>query len=182
MKKIILLAVIALGFAFSANAQTPVFKDGTKVLNVGLGFGSYGTPVEVAYSVGVKNNLFEVKGLNLGVGGYLGFRTWSDDWGRYNNSDLGWRYTQFIIGPRAHLNYTVLKNLEVYSGLMLGYDFSSTTTYGDWGAFKADGTSFGGFYFSWFAGARYYFNPKWAVYLESGYGIAYGTIGVSHKF
>ena len=43
MKKIILLAVIALGFAFSANAQTPVFKDGTKVLNVGLGFGSYGS-------------------------------------------------------------------------------------------------------------------------------------------
>jgi len=54
MKKIIFLAVLALGFAFSANAQTPVFKNGTKVLNVGVGFGSYGTPVEVAYSVGME--------------------------------------------------------------------------------------------------------------------------------
>ena len=182
MKRIIFVAVLALGFAFSANAQAPLFKKGSKILNVGIGAGSHGIPVEVAYSVGVKDNLFDVRGLNLGVGGYLGFRTWSENFRYYNNSDLGWRYTEFIIGPRAHINYTFFKSLEAYSGIMLGYNISSTNSFGNWGNYHYDSPTYGGFYFSWFAGARYYFNNKWAVYAEVGYGIAYGTIGVSYKF
>ncbi|NCC18063.1 MAG: hypothetical protein EOM29_03915 [Bacteroidia bacterium] len=182
MKKIIFVAILALGFAFTASAQTPVFQKGSKVGNVGIGFGSYGLPIEVAYSQGLKNNIFDVKGLNFGVGGYLGFRTYSKDYELYNYPDVGYRYTEFIIGPRAHLNYTFVKNLEVYSGIMLGWNISSSSSYGNWGNYHYEPESHGGFYFSWFAGARYYFNPKWAIYVETGYGIAYGTIGVSHKF
>ena len=183
MKKIIFVAILALGFAFTASAQTPVFQKGSKVGNVGIGAGYYESiPIEVSYSQGVKNNIFDVNGLNFGIGGYLGFRTWKEDFLYWNNSDLGWRFTQFIIGPRAHLNYTFVKNLEVYSGLMLGWNISTTSRYGNWGNIPSNPASYGGFYFSWFAGARYYFNPKWAIYVETGYGIAYGTIGVSHKF
>lgn len=181
MKKFILVAVLALGFAFTASAQSPVFRSGDKIVNVGIGAGSYGLPIELAFSKGMKNDIFGVSGLNFGLGGYLGFRTWREDFGHWNNSDLGWRFTQIIVGPRAHLNYTLIDNLEVYSGLMLGWNISTTTKYGDWGNIPSSPASYGGFYFSWFAGARYYFNPKWAVYVESGYGIAYGTIGVTRK-
>ena len=75
MKIIIFVAILALGFAFTASAQTPVFQKGSKVGNVGIGFGSYGLPIEVSYSQGIKNDIFDVKGLNFGIGGYLGFRT-----------------------------------------------------------------------------------------------------------
>ena len=51
MKKIILVAILALGFAFTASAQTPVFQKGNKVGNIGVGFGSYGIPVVVSQKV-----------------------------------------------------------------------------------------------------------------------------------
>ena len=64
MKKIILVVILALGFAFTSQAQTPVFQKGTKVGSVGVGFGSYGIPVELSMMWGVYNNVF---GLNASV-------------------------------------------------------------------------------------------------------------------
>ena len=170
MKKIILVAILALGFAFTASAQTPVFQKGSKVGSIGVGFGSYGVPVELSMMWGVYNNVFGLDGLNSGVGVYLGFASYKENWGNYK-----YGHTIFYPGVRGQLNYTFVNNLEVYAGLLLGFQIwmSDDNYLGDHGS----GLRIGGY-----AGLRYYFNNKWAVYLEGGYGITNGTIGVSYKF
>lgn len=170
MKRIIFVVVLALGFAFSANAQAPLFKKGDKIGNIGIGFGSYGTPIEASMMWGMSNNVFGVKGLNFGLGAYLGLSFYNEDW-------FGYKYSHTIIvpGARGQLNYTFVKGLEAYAGLMLGCQiWTSSSNYpGD----HSTGLGIGGY-----AGLRYYFNHNWGIYLEGGYGISNGTIGVSYKF
>lgn len=172
MKKNIFVAVLVLclGFAFSATAQAPMFKRGDKIANVGIGFSRYGNPIEVSMMWGITNNIFDVNGLNFGLGGYLGLSFYNENW-------LGNSYSQTIIEPgvRGQLNYTLVENLEVYGGLMLGCEIWSTGS-----GYKGDhstGLGIGGY-----AGLRYYFNHNWGIYLEGGFGISNGTIGISYKF
>ena len=170
MKKIILVATLALGISFSTSAQTPVFQKGTKVGSVGVGFGSYGIPVELSMMWGVYNNVFGLNGLNSGVGAYLGFSSYKENW---HNKKYG--HTVFFPGLRGQLNYTFVDNLEVYAGLLLGFQIWSSDD--GYGGSHSSGLRLGGY-----LGLRYFFNPQWAIYLEGGYGITNGTIGVSHKF
>lgn len=170
MKKFILVAILALGFACTTSAQTPVFKKGDKVANIGVGFGSYGIPVELSMMWGVYNNVFGLNGLNSGVGGYLGFSSYKEHWGNY---DYG--HTILAPGVRGQLDYTFVKGLEVYAGLMLGFQIWMSDA--NYGGDHSSGLGLGGY-----AGLRYFFNNKWGVYLEGGYGISNGTIGVSYKF
>lgn len=170
MKKIILVVILALGFAFSSNAQTPVFKKGDKVANIGVGFGSYGIPVELSVMWGVYNNVLGISGLTSGVGIYLGISSYNEKYYTYK-----YHHTIFYPGLRGQLNYTIVNNLEVYGGLLLGFMiWSSDDNYlGN----HNSGLNMGGY-----AGLRYYFKPKVAFYVEGGYGITNGTIGLSFKF
>lgn len=171
MKKIILVAILALGISFSTSAQTPVFQKGTKVGSVGVGFGSYGIPVELSMMWGVYNNVFGLNGLNSGVGAYLGISSYNEKWGSYK-----YHHNIFYPGLRGQLNYTIVDNLEVYGGLLLGFIIWSSDDDDYLGSHKS-GLGLGGY-----AGLRYYFNNRVGIYVEGGYGITNGTIGVSHKF
>ncbi|MDD2192416.1 MAG: hypothetical protein PHO12_07735 [Bacteroidales bacterium] len=170
MKKIILVVILALGFAFTSQAQTPVFQKGTKVGSVGVGFGSYGIPVELSMMWGVYNNVFGLNGLNSGVGAYLGISSYNETW-----LNSKYHHTIFYPGVRGQLNYTFVDNLEVYGGLLLGFMIWSSDN--NYGGSNTSGLGLGGY-----AGLRYYFKPNLAVYLEGGYGITNGTIGISYKF
>jgi len=162
-----------LGFTWSASAQDEVFSRGDKVINAGVGLGTYISwtgystkipPITGSIEFGVLD-LFDGKG-GIGAGGYLAFTAAGSK--NYTVSDL-------ILGPRGLFHYQFIEKLDTYAGALLGYDIVS---YG-----QSDPNLTGSrFIFSTFIGARYYFTNNIAVYSELGYGIAPLEIGISFKF
>ncbi len=184
MKKLSLLLVITIFSVSMAQAQTP-FRKGDKVVNVGLGLGTYGVsgkttipPMSVSFDYGVKNELFDKKS-SLSVGGYAGFYSSKSSFTNSLLGEYGWKYTNILIGGRAAVHYDFIKKLDTYGGLMLGYDIESVSAYGNTGSYSAN--SAGGFIWSSFIGARYYFTPKIAGFLELGYGVSAIELGVAFK-
>jgi hypothetical protein len=178
MKKLLLFLFVAVFSLAQLLAQESTFKQGDKVVNLGIGFGStyYGsyytshTPaISASLEVGVKDGVLD-KG-SIGVGGYIGYS--SATWANY------YKTSNFIIGARGSFHYPLVNKLDTYTGLLLGYNIYSykyETTY-----LGAKGSA-GNLMVAWFAGARYYFSNNFAVMAEVGYGIAYLTVGVSFKF
>jgi len=168
-------------------AQESLFNKGDKVLNLGIGLGStlytgpyYTTqipPVSASLEVGVIDNLFEVQGLNLGVGGYLGFTTSKYEYSFFG-SIRGWEYTSVIVGARGNVHYPLVDKFDTYAGLLLGYNIVTSKSFGTGGT-ESDVSS--GLASSGFIGGRYYFSEKFSAMLELGYGIAYLNLGVGIK-
>jgi hypothetical protein len=184
VKKIVAVAFIALScVSFSANAQD-VFGKNDKVVSLGVGLGSYyGSgykttfiPVSGSFEYGIVDGLINGKAA-IGVGGYLGYT--ANKW-EYANSVYGWEYSHFLIGARGLFHYQFVNNLDTYAGLFLGYDITSSKSYGNHGGTgSADGSNF---VFSPYIGARYYFTDNFAAFAELGYGISILELGVSLKF
>jgi len=180
MKKVSLFFAVMM-ITLAASSQN-TFTKGDKVLNVGVGFGTYGDygtttipPVSLSLEYCAKDNLFNDKS-SLGIGGYAGYHS-----SKYELAgDWGYKYSNFILGARGILHYQLINKLDTYWGLLLGYDIASAKFYGseiyDLGASKV-----GGLVYSTFLGARYYFNEKFAANAEIGYGIATFHIGISYK-
>lgn len=216
MKKIILfvLGLILLSVATNAsNGKNPVklsgpgdqphcFDEGTRIINVGIGFGGinyYGkwasgyvyrsTP---AFSITYEQAWPKKLGPGyLGVGAYLGFKHAQS---RYEDYYFGSSYyyqhswNHFMIAARGVYHWDVLnaKNAEVYGGVLIGarittYSYDSNS--GSAGYYTSYKRNDGGVWpvYTLFAGARWYFVPKVAVFAEAGYGISYLTGGVSFK-
>jgi hypothetical protein len=165
MKKTI-FTVLALFTATVMVSQDVRFNEGDKVLNLGIGFGSnfyypyssYSTiipAVSASLEVGFMDDLLEVENLNLGLGGYVGFKSYR----RFDHD-----YTSLIVGGRAALHYPLVDKLDTYSGLLLGFNLDSYSNR---------------IAYSWFLGGRYYFTDNIAGMVELGYGIAYLNLGVA---
>jgi len=178
MKKLLLVLLVVVFSLTQLVAQESTFKQGDKVVNLGIGFGStyYGsfytshTPaLSVSFETDVKDGILD-KG-SIGVGGYLGYS--SATWANY------YKTSNIVIGARGSFHYPLVNKLDTYTGLLLGYNIYSykyeSSYYGSKG-------SAGNVILAWFAGARYYFSNNFAVMGEIGYGIAYLTVGVSFKF
>jgi len=180
MKKILVLLVVACFSLTQLLAQDPTFNKGDKVANIGLGIGTslytgggYSgvvPPLSASLEVGVVDNIIE-KGV-IGIGGYLGYASYK--WTNY------YKYSNIIIGPRANFHYPFVDNLDIYAGLMIGYNIVSSNWIGT-GTEIFDNTS-GGIVSSFFIGGRYYFSESLAGMLELGYGVAYLNIGIALKF
>lgn len=182
MRKIITTICIA-SIALAGFSQNAFVKD-SKVINVGIGIGNtlYGSgfsglipPISASFEYGVKDNLFNDKS-SIGVGGYFGYSGAKMDY-----STWGYRYSSFIIGARGAFHYQFVDKLDTYAGLMLGYNISTVTEYGSVPGFATGASSVGGFTWSTYIGARYYFTNKIAAMAEIGYGIAYLNLGVAFK-
>ncbi len=184
MKKILLLFVVVVLSLTQLVAQESTFEKGTKVLNLGIGLGSTlysGTyykssipPISASFEVGVADNILE-KGV-IGVGGYLGYSSH-----KWEYSGWGWKYSNIIVGVRGNFHYPLVNKLDTYTGLLLGYNISSSKEFGTPTGYDYNASS-GGIAWSWFVGARYYFKDTFGVFAELGYGIAYLNLGVSLKF
>jgi hypothetical protein len=171
-----------------ASDVAPVFFEGDQIVNFGLGIGStlyrgshYSSgmpPLSVSYEKGFKED-FIVEDMTLGIGGYLGYVSakWETSWG---TGSYGWKYTSIIIGARAAVHYPLVEKLDTYSGLMLGYNIVTSSSFGDWGGTSTSASASAPL-LAWYAGGRYYFSDSMAVFAEIGYGIAYLTLGVSLK-
>ena len=179
-KSLIVLATICFA-VMQLSAQESTFVKGDKVLNAGIGIGSsyysgtyYTTlipPISGSLEFGVADHIAE-KG-SVGVGPYLGFATH-----KYVFSQVGWRYTNFILGARGNFHYPLVEKLDTYTGLLLGYRIVTATDIGT----PIGNPSLSVFTWSWFIGARYYFKERFAAMAELGYGIAYLNIGIAYKF
>jgi hypothetical protein len=178
MKKLLLFSLVAIFSLSQLFAQESTFKQGDKVLNLGIGFGStyyssYYTSHTPALSASVEFNVKDGvldKG-SIGVGGYVGYS--SAKWTNY------YKTSNIIIGARGSFHYPLVSKLDTYTGLLLGYNIY---TYSYESSYLGAKGSAGNVLLAWFAGARYYFSDKFAVMGEVGYGIAYLTLGVSLKF
>jgi hypothetical protein len=187
MKKTIFTLFAAL-MTTALMAQDIRFQEGDKVLNLGIGLGStlavgryYTTqvpPVSASLEFGFMDDLLDVKGLNLGLGGYVGYTSYKYEY-TFIGSVWGWEYTSIIIGARGVLHYPLVDKLDTYTGLLLGYNIRTSSSFGTGATTSAAGS---GIASAWFAGGRYYFTDNVAAMLELGYGIAYLNLGVAIKF
>ena len=195
MKKVSMLVIIIIfSFTFILNAQESgmkkvaeyptAFQPGEKIVQAGLGFGMvgvYGDVVIPPISVSV-DIVKEIEGFPISFGGLIGIAKSEYDYGWYTD-DYTWSYTYIVLGGRAayHLKLNSPK-IDPYGGIMLGYNIVSfnepsgwESTYGSYSG--GDSYLMYGFY----GGARYFFNPKMAVYAELGYGFGYLNLGISYK-
>lgn len=180
MKKLLMTSLILCFALLQANAQ--IFSEGENVAGLGIGFGGnlysgyYGTGISripalsFSYERCVKDNLWD-ENSSIGVGGLLGYASASTSY---------WKSSNVIIGARGALHYAFVENLDTYTGLMLGYDIVSFKWKDE--AWNIGGASSSGFTWSWFVGARYYFNESFGAFAELGYGIAVLNLGASLKF
>jgi hypothetical protein len=183
MKKLILLFV-AVAFSLTQMlAQESTFAKGDKVLNLGVGFGGRYTgtgmttsvpPLGASFEVGVKDGVLE-KG-SIGVGGMLAYSAH-----KWEYSGWGWKYTSIIIGARGTFHYPLVNKLDTYTGLLIGYDISTAKEYGTPTGYDYN-SSYGGFTYAWFVGARYYFSDAFAAFGELGVGVTIFNVGVALKF
>ena len=180
-----------MGSAFAQNADSGnmasggqnTFREGDKIINIGFGLGSslytgsdYTSrtpPISASFELGVKDNLFDEKS-SLGVGGYLGYTG-----AKWEESGYGFKYKSFVIGVRGAVHYQLVEKLDTYTGLMLGYNIASASSFGtDWGL---TASAKGGIAYNWFIGGRYSFSDKIAGMVELGYGVAILNLGVAIK-
>jgi len=183
MKKLITFAVALLLALPSVNAQESMFNLGDKVVNLGIGLGNTlysGTyysmgvpPVSLSYEQAVADQILE-KGV-IGVMGYVGYTSY-----KYDYLGWGYKYSNIILGAGGLFHYPLIDKLDTYAGILLGYNIANASEFGTSIGWDYSATS-GGFVFSGFVGARYYFAPKFAAFAQVGYGIAYLTLGVSIK-
>ena len=188
MKKLFFgLSVLCFSFftAQKISAQAPTFNTkGDQLAGVTLGFGGYysgtyysgvsRTPyIAFYYENCVMENLFDANS-SLGLGGMLGHTSV-----RHSNPTSGYKANSFILGFRGVLHYAFVSKLDTYGGLMLGYNFATWTWEDKNNTLKAN--SAGGFDFSLFVGARYYFTDRFAAFAELGIAVPI-NLGVSLKF
>ena len=188
--RVALIAATIAGFSVMASAQMSgsCYRQGNNLIEGGLGLGlysgAYGSlafpPVAVVYEYGASDV--------ISFGGGIGFQGSSYDDG-YGDK---WSYSYVPIMARIAfhplnipgLYAPVRSNLDLYGGLSFGYYIvNSSVTY----AYNIPGNNYysaGGSYpgFGLLLGARWYFTPQYAVFLEEGSGFGWFTIGLSMKF
>jgi hypothetical protein len=181
MKKVFTLFLVALMSIPVLQAQESMFNLGDKTVNLGIGLGTTlysGTyysrgfpPVSISYEQAIKDDILE-KGV-IGVGGYLGYTSY-----KYDYLGWGYKYSNIVFGAGGFFHYPLIDKLDTYIGVLLGYNIVSANEFGTNPGWDYSSTS-GGFVFSGFVGARYFFTEKFAAFAQVGYGIAYLTLGVS---
>ena len=186
MKRLFLVIAIGMVAAVSTSAQESVFGKNDNVVNLGVSFGgnlysgysgiSRIPTISLSFERCIIDNLFNDKSA-IGVGGLVSYTTAKYDYAGY---DYGWRSTDILLGGRGAFHYAFVNKLDTYAGFMLGYNISSWKWHG-LGYTETDSGS-GGLYYSFFAGARYYFTPSIAAFAEAGYGYSLLTAGLTFKF
>jgi hypothetical protein len=188
IKKAITVFVSFIGL-YNVNAQ---FEIGSKNLNLGIGFGGYlsyssagdfssSPTLFAAYDQGIIDNIGPG---TIGIGGFAAFKTANynyDYFGGYR--DTG-RWTNFVVGARGTYHYPLdVDKLDVYGVFNLGLvleSFKYTSTYPGIVASNYDyNDSF--LYYAVNAGATYQVSPKFGVFAEVGYDIAWLKAGINLK-
>lgn len=187
-RMLMLVAIFTSGMLMSLNAQN-LFSKGDKIVNVGIGIGSYYggdgysssiPPISVSYERGMVDGLLDGKA-SIGLGGYMAYTAnkWETSAASYN---YGYKYSYFILGVRGVFHYQFIDNLDTYTGLMLGYNAVNSKYFGDdMGPSTPSASGTSGIGYSAFLGARYQFSDKFSAFAEIGYGISALELGISFR-
>lgn len=140
--------------------------------SLGLGlantYGTGGTPLFAAtaeYGVTPK----------VSIGGSAGFAS-----STYDYFDYSAKYSYSVVAARGSYHFITVatdKPLDLYAGVSLGYNHVGVKETGA----TAFGYDIGASYMLYgvYGGARWYFNPKAAVFAEAGYGLGELALGAS---
>jgi hypothetical protein len=209
MKKAILflVALILLSVATNAQSSGKCYTDNTRLLNVGLGLSRNYYNYSGFTSSGVTYRNWPTLCLSyeqtypkrlgpgfLGIGAFLSYQStlyrseWTDFFGKgYYYQD---RYMNYVVAARAtyHWDGLIADNAEVYGGAIAGlriqtYNYSTNdiSIYKD--TYRKSNTGAVQPVITVFAGARWYFVPKIALYgeLSGGIGIPFVSGGFTFK-
>lgn len=187
----------------SSSSGEKCFDENTHLINAGISFGGVGyykypgvgtyrrSPIfNVSYEQPWKQRLGPGY---LGVGAYVSYQ--SQYYYRKERSPYDWQWynyeshwTNLTLAGRAVYHWDVLNSerAEVYAGVLIGvrvnlyryetndpnpsrtaYEINSSYVWPAWGAF---------------AGARWYFVKKVALFVEAGHGVSNVTGGFTFKF
>jgi hypothetical protein len=196
MKKVFVLSVLAMvaaGAVFGQEGRTwyNSYAEGVdqKVLiNAGIGLGPTG-----GYDMGIPPVSASVDyklpiSLPITVGGIFTFAQWKYSvsvptvTGTYPNISYGSKGYDFVwnnigIGARGAYHFNLMRNLDIYAGLTLGYVIQ---TFDGENISGYEGVSF--FLFGANFGARYFFTKSIGAYLEAGYsGLQFASLGLAVK-
>jgi hypothetical protein len=182
------------------NSGAKCYDENSRLINLGIGFGGadYYKKKGVGYSY-IKTPAFsfsyeqafskKIGPGYLGIGAYAGFMSaranYVEDYyfGQYYY-EHHWNY--FMVAARAayHPDFLCSEKAEVYGGAIVGMRFQThtiNTNNPDPDARKRLDEGFVYPSVSLLIGARWYFVPKVALFAEAGWGISYGTAGVTFK-
>ena len=170
------LIVIALLGMTSQSVFAQQFEKGDKLVNVGIGLGSYyggGVAVGAAFEYGITDF--------ISVGAQADFYTWGYNFG----GGYKYRYTFLPIAARGSYHFgkhfLEVDKLDLYGGVALGYYISSFKDDSGYSGVYNDGYGGKGL-FGVFGGGRYYFKPNIAGFAEVGYNVTPLKVGITFKF
>ncbi|HEV7349146.1 hypothetical protein [Telluribacter sp.] len=153
-------------FTLATQSAFAQYEKGDKLLNVGIGLGSYGygnIGFGGSFEVGVH------EAISVGVlGGYSG------------TSYIGYNWSVLTIGARGSYHFNELLNLDneqldLYAGLGLAYRNYS------YGGIR-DNFGYNPIGLLSHIGGRYYFKPNMAAFAELGSGFSALQVGLTFKF
>lgn len=189
---IICLAAAAVALPGQGKAQ---FHEGTNVGGVGIGLlGGYsagwrgsGVSQSPAINLHFDHGMGELGPGTWGLGGYVGYKTTAYKSRYLSYYSYDYHYTYLVIGARGTWHYNEWhgnSRLDTYGGVMLAYrsvTFKDRTDYGPYGYMNTYRSSGSGIDFGLFLGTRYYFNDRFGVYGELGYGLTLFQAGLAVK-
>lgn len=167
--KLALAAILFFALAQQASAQfSPNPNFGNKDFYIGprVGLGGIG-----GAGLGLGANAEYGITQQIGITGTFGWSGYSSGY---------WTYTNliFAVGGNFHVDLLKVKNLDTYAGVGLGWNFGSVTSTDS--RYTWD-RSYGGFFWDFRVGGRYFFSDKLAATAELGYGFGYLRLGVDFK-
>lgn len=174
------------------------FKNKTTVLNLGVGLRSYygyrlfaqGYSSVPYLNASLDHSVYNLdKNFDLGIGGYLGYTSWSYKYNGFYYTKNGvyrsgfvkqtWSIFHFGFRPSVHYSFSGAP-FDLYAGLHIGYGISSYSSSDP--DYDYTGINYSRLYWALFAGGRYYFGKKFGMFAELGYGISMLNLGISLKF
>lgn len=163
-----------------AATAAEAFEVGTKVLNLGVGFGtpySYGaglfggsSSVSPALSLSYEQGILTLGPGMLGVGALLGY-----EGANYDFVGDKYTYRDFVLMARGAFHYPVAPAFDAYGGLGVGVRYLRASY--DGGSSSATSGTAG-----LFLGGRYFFTPAIGAFAEVGYDASFIKVGLSAKF
>jgi hypothetical protein len=183
----LLMTAMTVGGVFAQNwydSYAPGIDESKAFINIGVGIG-YTTYLLGVPPISVSADFKLPISLPITVGGTAAFSTWGYTVGS-GNYLIDVTYYNFGFGARGAYHFNFVKNLDVYSGVTLGYVIQSAnviygSAYGNVSRPAYRGEPF--FLYGFNIGARYFFTKNIGVYSELGYsGLQIASIGLSLKF
>jgi len=179
MKRLTIIITVLLA---ALTVQGQQFKKGTTAMNAGVGLGTALGGLgkaRPALSLSLDYGMWDMNGLGvISLGAYVGNTAYIYNSGNYTSK---WNYLITGIRGAYHYNgFTSAPKLDVYGGLMLGFNIVSYSSDGD-DLDVADNYS-SGMGLSGFLGSRWFFSEKLGAFAELGYGVSVLNVGITYKF